>query len=292
MNNKIFILTILAFIISSCTGTNQTTKLYSKLRNELKQKHGIKEGDIVAKFDLEETANRPAKLFHPNYGHIINNSEDNSKFLKNFTKKYHHKDLLQSSSYKKIGMMQAFLLEVDKKHKILTSSVKNKLNKIANLLHKTARSPKNLKENYLEMLASLHNSTKHIPMFVPITNPAITSKFGFRVHPYKKSAIHHSGLDLAGKKNCKIYAAADGIVEMVGKSPSYGNMILIKHDKAITTKYAHLSKIHVKSGDKILLGQDLGHQGCTGTARGHHLHFEVIIRGNAVDPLVFIDHSI
>lgn len=292
MSNKFIICIIIAFIISGCTTGPQTPKLVGKIRSEFKKQHGIKEGEIVAKFDLEQVSANPDKLFHPNYGGIVNSLEENSKFLSEFTKKYRHKDLVQSSAYDKIGLINALLLKLDNQHKILTSAIKTKLHNIAKFL-KNGNKPKDPKKgDYVQMLASIHNSTKFIPIFAPVNSPIITSKFGTRLHPHTKKIVNHSGIDMAGAKHCKIYAAADGIVEAVAKTKSYGNMVIVRHDKDIKTKYAHLSHIHVKTGDKVLLGQNLGRQGCTGSSRGEHLHLEILIRGKPVDPMPFIINNI
>ena len=82
-----------------------------------------------------------------------------------------------------------------------------------------------------------------------------------------------------------IYAAGDGIVEKAGWSSGYGNFTLIKHVNGYETGYGHQSKIVVKPGDKVRQGQIIGYVGSTGNSTGNHLHFEIRINGNFVDPL-------
>ncbi len=292
--NKIVICLVIfvAFIVSGCSTAPQTPKLVAKLRSEIKKTHGLKDGEIIAKFDLEKIENSSDKLFHPNYGGIVNNAEENSKFLSNFTKKYRHKDLLQTNAYQKIGVMNELLIKLDNQHKLLASSIRAKIHNISKYFKNNTKTKNHKKEDYVAMLASLHNATKFIPIFSPVTQPIITSKFGPRFHPHKKKIENHTGLDMAGARHCKIYASGEGKVEAVAKTNSYGNMVIIRHDKDIKTRYAHLSHVFVKTGDKILLGQRIGQQGCTGTSRGEHLHLEILVRDKPVDPLPFLTNSL
>jgi len=288
---KFLVVTFLSIVISSCTSTNQTAKLVGKLNYELKKRYGITNGAIVAKFDLEKL-NKKETLFAPYYAGIINDASLNNKFLGDFNKNYRHKNLLQTTAYKKINILNSVLLKINNKHKLFTKTITQRLNKIESNFKKHPEIRSGDRQDYVAILASLHQSTKFVPIFVPIENPIITDKFGKRTHPFKKTIRMHSGLDLAGKINCHVYAAADGVVDTVARMNGYGNTIIVAHDIGIKTKYAHLSKISVSQGDKVSLGQGLGNQGCSGVTTGHHLHFEILINGNPVDPMQFIKHSL
>jgi murein DD-endopeptidase MepM/ murein hydrolase activator NlpD len=113
----------------------------------------------------------------------------------------------------------------------------------------------------------------------------LASRFGWRVHPIFHSRKLHTGVDLASPRGTPIYAAGDGIVERAGWSSGYGNFTLIKHVNGYETGYGHQSKIIVKPGDKVRQGQVIGYVGSTGNSTGNHLHFEIRINGNFVDPL-------
>ncbi len=112
----------------------------------------------------------------------------------------------------------------------------------------------------------------------------ITSNWGSRLHPTKHRWKHHSGIDL-GVRYANFYAPMDGVViEKKYSLWGYGKYILVDHGNGIKTRYAHLSKVSVEKGEKIVRGQYLGVTGNTGTSTGPHLHFEVIVNGKDVNP--------
>jgi murein DD-endopeptidase MepM/ murein hydrolase activator NlpD len=113
----------------------------------------------------------------------------------------------------------------------------------------------------------------------------LASRFGWRVHPIFHTRKLHTGVDLASPRGTPIYASGDGIVERAGWSSGYGNYTLIRHVNGYETGYGHQSKIIVKPGDKVRQGQLIGYVGSTGNSTGNHLHFEIKINGNFVDPL-------
>jgi murein DD-endopeptidase MepM/ murein hydrolase activator NlpD len=113
----------------------------------------------------------------------------------------------------------------------------------------------------------------------------LASRFGWRVHPIFHTRKLHTGVDLASPRGTPIYAAGDGVVERAGWSSGYGNFTLLKHVNGYETGYGHQSKIVVKAGDHVRQGQIIGYVGSTGNSTGNHLHFEIRINGNFVDPL-------
>ena len=113
----------------------------------------------------------------------------------------------------------------------------------------------------------------------------LASRFGWRIHPIFHTRKLHTGVDLASPRGTPIYAAGDGIVEKAGWSSGYGNFTLVRHVNGYETGYGHQSKIVVKPGDRVRQGQVIGYVGSTGNSTGNHLHFEVRINGNFVDPL-------
>lgn len=99
----------------------------------------------------------------------------------------------------------------------------------------------------------------------------------------------HKGIDIAGKKGSPIFTVASGRVVYQGRKFSgYGKMILIKHDKGISTIYAHLSKIFVTAGQRVSRGQLIGAMGNTGRSSGVHLHFEIMKNKLPVNPTKYI----
>jgi len=98
----------------------------------------------------------------------------------------------------------------------------------------------------------------------------------------------HYAIDIAGDYTSPTYAADSGRVEAVGWGSGYGNRIIIDHGNGIKTLYAHHSKMFVKTGDYVSRGQTIGMIGCTGWCTGSHVHFEVIVNGQKVNPLNYL----
>ena len=98
----------------------------------------------------------------------------------------------------------------------------------------------------------------------------------------------HEGHDWAGAHGTAIHATADGTVIHVGRLSGYGNLIKIRHQFGIETRYAHLSRIHVKVGQKVSRGDHIGDMGNTGRSTGTHLHYEVRVNGRPIDPMTYI----
>lgn len=133
----------------------------------------------------------------------------------------------------------------------------------------------------------LKSYLEHLPTYWP-TSGKIESEFGRRLHPIYKKYLEHTGADIGGKKGNSIYAAASGKVIFVGKSSGYGNYLDIDHGNGIVTRYAHCSKILVKKGQSVKMGDKIALVGDTGTTTGPHLHFEIRINDTAIDPTLFI----
>jgi len=107
---------------------------------------------------------------------------------------------------------------------------------------------------------------------------AVTSDFGYR------SGKYHYGIDLRLKIGSPIYSAFDGVVRISQYSPSYGNVMVVRHENGLETLYAHLSKRLYKPGQQIKAGQKIGLGGNTGRSTGPHLHFECRYLGEPINP--------
>lgn len=119
----------------------------------------------------------------------------------------------------------------------------------------------------------------------PTNSHSISSTYGHRA----SRGDFHSGIDLSGKYGDNIYAYKAGVVEKIQYSNvSYGNMILINHQDGTKTRYAHLSSINVKTKQNVSCGEIIGHMGSTGNSTGNHLHFEIIINNQTVNPYNYI----
>ncbi len=174
---------------------------------------------------------------------------------------------------------------------IMTDSWK-KLDKFAKNLYSNS-----LSFDELQKLAHNKESmSAAIPAIWPIDRTRLLSigHFGMRHHPIYNQLIMHKGIDLASDRGTPVFATGDGVVEKSaqGKTNSgYGQEILINHQFNYKTRYAHLSKRHVKEGDAVKRGQLIGEVGSTGGSVGPHLHYEVIYKGNVVNPINYFDRD-
>lgn len=117
---------------------------------------------------------------------------------------------------------------------------------------------------------------------------AVSSPFGYRVHPIFGTRKLHTGWDLSAASGSPIAAAAGGVVVSAGVRGGYGNAVVIDHGGGIATLYAHQSSIAVSAGEQVSQGQVIGYVGCTGYCTGPHLHFEVRVGGSPVDPSGYV----
>ncbi|MEV8466356.1 DUF5930 domain-containing protein [Fluviibacterium sp. DFM31] len=115
-----------------------------------------------------------------------------------------------------------------------------------------------------------------------------TSGFGYRRDPIKGGTRLHAGMDWAGAYGTTVNATAEGVVTQAGWQSGYGRMVTISHDFGIETRYAHLSKITVKKGQRVSRGDKIGAMGNSGRSTGTHLHYEVRDSGTPVNPMKYI----
>ena len=120
----------------------------------------------------------------------------------------------------------------------------------------------------------------------PLPGARISSPFGWRVHPVFHTRRFHKGVDYEAALGTPVIAAADGIVEDVGRRGSYGNYIRIRHSARLETAYAHLSAFAARLavGVQIYRGDVIGYVGMTGVATGPHLYYELLVDGRQIDP--------
>lgn len=121
----------------------------------------------------------------------------------------------------------------------------------------------------------------------PVMAP-VSSAFGWREHPIEGGEKFHNGIDLAADYGSPIGAFADGTVDYIGESPAYGEYLQIRHAGGVTSFYAHCSKLCVQQGQTVKLGEKVAEVGDTGEATGAHLHFELRLNGELVNPAYYI----
>ncbi|SER97907.1 M23 family metallopeptidase [Sphingobium sp. YR768] len=135
----------------------------------------------------------------------------------------------------------------------------------------------------------LERSLLAIPSGQPTAAPMLTSSYGYRRDPFNGHAAFHAGLDFPGRYGQSINAAANGKVSYVGQRQGYGNVVEVEHGNGIMTRYAHLSGFAARVGQKVARGDTIGRMGSTGRSTGTHLHFEVRLNGQAVNPRPFLE---
>jgi len=130
-----------------------------------------------------------------------------------------------------------------------------------------------------------------IPPFSPEKGKyTLSSPFGYRSDPMSGETRYHDGQDFAMKPGTPVYTTGDGVVEYVKFSfTGYGNEILIDHGFGYKTRYAHMSMVSVAEGMKLKRGDCIGESGNSGKSTGPHLHYEVLYRGERVNPMNYLD---
>ena len=130
--------------------------------------------------------------------------------------------------------------------------------------------------------------SQSVPNESPLNETIAVSNFGTRIDPFTGRQSIHEGIDFISPVGTPILAAAAGVVVTAAFHPGYGNMVEIEHNNTTLTRYAHASKLLVKAGDIVRLGQKIALVGSTGRSTGPHLHFEVRVNGLARNPNDFL----
>ena len=145
--------------------------------------------------------------------------------------------------------------------------------------------------NHAELIATARAKSEalsRLPVLVPVRGHYI-SGFGYRTSPIHGHSHFHAGIDFAAPIGTPVYAANEGQVITAGWPESgYGLQVEIAHGNGFITKYAHLSKLEVREGQRVKRGQVIGRVGSTGHSIGPHLHYEVIRRGSKINPAPYL----
>lgn len=176
------------------------------------------------------------------------------------------------------------------------------------LVRDTPLSEADLQKKIAELTAQIEYHTEHLseleakllqqsvlkdtlPNNSPILAAYNSSSFGWRLDPFNGHKAFHEGLDFPANIGDPIYAAAGGIVSASEQTPDYGKIVKIDHGSGLETRYAHASKLLVKAGDRVEKGQKIAEVGNTGRSTGPHLHYEIRLNGNALDPRKYLKAS-
>jgi len=145
----------------------------------------------------------------------------------------------------------------------------------------------------LARMEALERGLASIPQVTPtsLAQTKISSGYGYRRDPFNGGGAMHSGLDFKGPYGAPIYSAAAGEVTFAGWRGGYGKTIEVTHGNGMMTRYAHMSRFHSNLGQKVDAGDLIGAIGSTGRSTGPHLHFEVRINNQAVNPRPFLERA-
>lgn len=136
---------------------------------------------------------------------------------------------------------------------------------------------------------TLRKLVKILPLATPLAHYQIESPYGPRVDPINKREGFHPGVDLGGVFRSPVYSTGPGVVTFAGVRGQYGKFVEIDHGMGIVTHYAHLHRITVTRGQKVSVHQQVGELGSTGRSTGPHLHYEVVMDGETLDPEKFLE---
>ena len=151
-------------------------------------------------------------------------------------------------------------------------------------------------DDVVDMCKNHDEMLKCIPAIQPISNKDLrqtASGYGTRIDPIYGTTKFHSGMDFSAHPGTDVYATGDGTVVKVGWETGYGNTIEIDHGFGYMTRYAHLQGFNTKVGKRVVRGEVIGKVGSTGKSTGPHLHYEVHVKGQVVNPVnyYFMDLS-
>ena len=117
---------------------------------------------------------------------------------------------------------------------------------------------------------------------------SVNSEFGVRHSPWNDGREFHSGMDIRANQGTPVYAPAAGTVVHAGPAQDYGTAIVLDHGQDIRSLYGHLSKLNVQNGQHVVRGAVIGYSGNTGRSSGPHLHYEIMVKGQAVNPRAYL----
>ncbi len=197
--------------------------------------------------------------------------------------------------------MSVFKASLEKEQKILEETVReqnsnkqtllNDIEELKKMEDALLQEANDLKSKIRELQKSkgIGGNYKGGTMAWPVSGGGrVTSGFGYRIHPILKERKFHTGIDIAAPSGTDILAANDGRVIFAGTKGSYGKAVVVDHGGGIVTLYAHCSSISVSDGQDVKKGDTIAKVGSTGRSTGPHLHFEVRIDGDYVDPAPYI----
>lgn len=137
------------------------------------------------------------------------------------------------------------------------------------------------------LVARAARALASLPASWPVRG-AVNSEFGVRLSPWSRASEFHSGIDIAASRGTAVLAPAAGTVVQAGRHRDYGLLVVLDHGQDVRTTYGHLSRITVEPGQRVARGALIGAVGTTGRTSGPHLHYEIVVAGQPVNPRSFL----
>lgn len=165
----------------------------------------------------------------------------------------------------------------------LVESLTSRLDLLDRQIYSQSQSFDQLRRNVADQRAKM----VHVPGVMPLRESdfSLSSGYGQRRDPVSGTRKFHQGIDFATQEGTPVYATADGIVEMAGRTSGFGNCVEISHGYNYLTRYAHLSEVLVEDGIRVKRGDLIGRVGSSGKSMRPHLHYEVLFKGSAENPV-------
>jgi murein DD-endopeptidase MepM/ murein hydrolase activator NlpD len=171
------------------------------------------------------------------------------------------------------------------KNSSLVIETANRLDKIRKKVYVQSKSFDDL----IALAAKKEDMLRSVPAILPISNKDLTrtaSGFGLRIHPIYKIIKFHYGMDFTAPMGTDVFATGNGvIVAVLSSKRGLGNHIIMDHGFGYSSIYAHLSNFNVRVGQKVQRGDVIGFVGSTGTSVANHLHYEIKLNGENIDPV-------
>ncbi len=159
----------------------------------------------------------------------------------------------------------------------------DELNRLADTIKEEGHSLRALDR----LMARAAKALATLPSRWPVRG-SVNSEFGRRPSPWTQSVEFHSGIDIKAQTGTPVHAPAAGTVVVAGPAHEYGTAVMLDHGQDIKTLYGHLSKVSVRPGQKVERGTLLAYSGNTGRSSGPHLHYEIFVKGQPVNPRAYL----
>jgi len=266
---------------------NAQARFETRLVEWYKAGGGSMLGSLIATGDLSD-------FFHVMYymEKIIKSDQETIDFIREQQGRIYEQTQALRTEITQFERLLAELRTDEGRFEELRESRYTQLTAIASDVDTAERALRELEASSYEIAMLLQASTYTSslaggPLIRPIDG-SVSSDFGMRRHPIFGGVRMHTGVDINAPYGTHIHAAADGIVVYSGWKRGYGNCVTIDHGNGLATLYAHCSSLEVSVGETVRRGQVIARVGSTGWSTGNHLHFEVRINGEPVDPEDYI----